>query len=279
MDALIEFRIPRERYATLLASYAELRKYAANATTNLTILQFWNVEEAARQFYDLYRETFREAPLFPYQKRKYAKDEIDRAEILHLFVWSLVEMSGKEFGTVYDESTVCPSCGTGATLLGDLILNLERLPNQDMVMTMAGEYVVSRRFRDIFASSRLTGLRFGPIRSHLTGRVSRKWSQAIATSEVRLSEKTLFGIDPFDMDLAGRYKCGPCHLKGARRISEAFVARGSWDGSDFAVSRERVGVQLGLYAPWPLLFISPEVYRTLKGNKVSGFGVEVAHLA
>lgn len=278
MKEMIEFRIPRAHYEALLPSMPELRRYAADNSTYLVPLQFWDSLSDAEKFYSLYKSLFGEGPGFPYQKRKYTAQELADASILVMFVWSLVEMAGREYGTVYDESTACPVCNTGARQTSDLILDLAKMPRQDMVMTLAGEYVISRRFRGLLEREKFSGVKFGPVQSSRTGADSQKWSQLLITRRIRLSSQTRFGIDPFDPDVVGKYRCERCGLLGARRISQAFVMKESYDGSDFANSEGCVGVRLGLYEPWPLTVVSPRAYRVMKTHGVSGVGFEVAHI-
>jgi len=122
--------------------------------------------------------------------------------------------------------------------------------------------------------------------SELLGRLARRrpkptpmWYQLVVTSKpVPVVPPTRFGIAPFDEDPEGLYRC-PCgHVSGLNLLSELWVPRAAWDGSDIARTENMVGIRRGLLMPTPLLLISPRFWRLLRAEKVKGYKVEVAHL-
>src|SRR5438270_3487156 len=81
--------------------------------------------------------------------RKYTRAELEKAEVLCLWIPSHFEPSGEECGTVYHN--LCEFCNLGAQA-SDLILDTSRIPqHKDISETIAlVEWVVSRRLADAF---------------------------------------------------------------------------------------------------------------------------------
>jgi hypothetical protein len=61
-------------------------------------------------------------------------------------------------------------------------------------------------------------------------------------------------------------------------LSEIYIQRDAWDGSDIAVTTSLFGQGRNLLRPTPLIIISQRVYRLLEAAGIKGFSVEVAHL-
>src|SRR5690606_24820929 len=59
---------------------------------------------------------------------KYSKDELRKAELFRIGVPNLSNLAGEMHGTVYDEDSACPLCGSGARQLTPLYLPFDRLP-------------------------------------------------------------------------------------------------------------------------------------------------------
>jgi hypothetical protein len=115
------------------------------------------------------------------------------------------------------------------------------------------------------------------------GRPQPIWYQLTVTAPpLTIDRRTRFGIHPLNDDPEGECRCPLGHVRGLRLLSEAFVTRDSWDGSDFAVSSDWVGAPATPLLPMAryhrLLFISPRVWRLLREHKIKGWKVEVAHL-
>ena len=278
-------------------------------------------------------------------KRRYLRQELETAEIFHLFFTAIFEPAGEECGTVYDESTACPICGAGRTQVSDLILDLRKVPKgKDLACTIADdEWIVSQRLAELLLDGGMTGFELRPVRHKaryedepvdltkvpsgrellrqaeeaglrdgtwdfyvwlnrpeqrelaerarqehaelLERRAGRRakplpvWYQLIVTSTpVPTVPPTRFGIDPFDEDPEGQCRCPLGHVSGLNLLSEVWIPRAAWDGSDIVRSQNMVGARGGLLVPRPLLFISPRLWRLLEREKVRGYQVEVAHL-
>lgn len=115
------------------------------------------------------------------------------------------------------------------------------------------------------------------------GKPQPTWYQLLITSRpLTVDSRTVFGINPFNDDPEGEYRCPLGHARGLNLISEPYVTRDSWDGSDFAVSSDWVGAPATPLVPRAryrrLLFISPRVWRLLREHKIKGWKVEIARL-
>jgi hypothetical protein len=274
---------------------------------------------------------------------------LDSASLFQLYVVAEIEGIGKEYGTVYDRSTVCAICSVGERQLSDLILDLRKMPkSKDIAATLASEIVVSQRLAELLSESPLSGFELRRVyhkirydedsidprqypsgrellrratdagypypagkfwvwlnrreQADLVQRLQREhvqrmerrdikkpkqvwppWYQLVITSQpLELVPPTKFGIDPFDEDLEGRYRCPLGHVKGLNILSEAYVSSDAWDGSDFVESLEFIGSPPSESIPVPrykrLMFISPRVRRFFIEHKIRGWEVEIAHL-
>jgi hypothetical protein len=105
------------------------------------------------------------------------------------------------------------------------------------------------------------------------------WYQLVVNSKpVKIAQATKTGINPFDKDIAGLYRCPSGHMIGFTLLSELYIERNSWDGSDIAYTSQLVGRKAGLIRPRPPILISPRLRGVLIKAKVKGLEIEVAHL-
>jgi hypothetical protein len=105
------------------------------------------------------------------------------------------------------------------------------------------------------------------------------WYQLLITTEpIPVSPPTKFGLEPFDEDLAGRYRCPFGHIAGLNLLSEVTISRASWDGSDLARTKEMVGARGGVLRPHPILLGSPRLRGLFSEHSVRGVKMEIAHL-
>ena len=214
-------------------------------------------------------------------KRIYSKDELESAKFLQLIIKTAFEPCGEELGTIYDESTACPLCGAGRTQVNDLILNVRKIPKKrDISSSIADEWVVSDKFVRVFRDNNMAGAEFLPVIDCKKGEVSTKYFQIKITGTVGRSAKspTKFGIDPFNLDDKGEYVCPYGHVSGLSILSELYIKKENWDGSDIAVTEDMIGQRMGLLVPKPLIVISQRFYRILKKEKIRGFREEVVHV-
>jgi hypothetical protein len=212
--------------------------------------------------------------------RRYTRNEMEAAELFQLFIRSTFEPPGELCGTEYDESAACPHCGTGASQLTDLHLDVRRIPKKkDLAITIAGEMIISARLVEVLHKRGITGAEYRRVR-HKTGAVVEEWRQLVVTSKpVDIVLPTRVGVTPFDLDEQGRHRCPLKHVVGLNRLSELWVKRTGYDGSDWVRTRQLIGDRRGVLRPEEQLLISPRLYRLLLELKVKRFEVEVAHWA
>jgi len=214
--------------------------------------------------------------------RKYTPKELASAELFQLQITAFFDLEGTEYGTVYDESAVCPHCGAGRRLTGDLILDLSKAPKgKDFARTIAGdEWIVSERLVSLMREHGMTGTEFELVKSAKKRREgSPVWYRLkLAAPPVEVVAPTRFGIDPFDEDAAGRYRCPLGHTAGLNILSELSVGRNSWNGADITVTHQFVGHRQGVLVPSPLIVVSPRLRALLIEHGIKGYKTEVAHL-
>jgi len=96
---------------------------------------------------------------------------------------------------------------------------------------------------------------------------------------LEVDRRTRFGINPFNADEEGKYRCPLGHVCGLRILSEIFAHRESYSGNDVVETTVAVGITSGVLRPYRLLLISPRFRELLVEEQIRGFGIEVAHFA
>jgi hypothetical protein len=216
--------------------------------------------------------------------RKYTEEEQDAAQLFQLWPSAIVEPVGESCGTEYDDAAACPHCGGGAPQLTELRLDTRKLPRgKDIARTYADvEVVVSARLVEAFQKQGLTGARFLPIRSRGGRNAIDSWFQlSVESRPLGVAPQTRVGINLFDADEKGEYRCPKGHVLGLNLLSEVWVNRKDWDGADVCATKQWVGMRSrngGVFRPHPLLLISQRMRRLLTDMKAKGHQLEVAHL-
>jgi hypothetical protein len=104
------------------------------------------------------------------------------------------------------------------------------------------------------------------------------WHQLIVTSnDAEMVPPTVAGIEPFNYDEAGNYRCPAGHLIGLNLLSAVTVREVDWSEKDIVCTSQFVGTRRGLLRPTRLILISPRFYRLLEAEKVRGIEIEVAY--
>jgi hypothetical protein len=212
--------------------------------------------------------------------RKYSAVELDHPGVINLHVTTRFEPTGEECGTAHDDSCGCAVCGAGAPQVTPLILALSRIPRLgDFASSIAGEVIVRKRVVDLFEAEGITGAAFHPVvNGRARGEPSPDWFQLLpGESNVQVASRTRCGIDPFDPDPGGRYRCPFGHLLGLNVISEVYLDSTLRSSADFFASERFVGARRGLLRPERLLFASPRLARLINRERLSGVALQVAH--
>lgn len=213
--------------------------------------------------------------------RRYSAKELKAAELFKLWTNATFEPAGEDCGTEYDESVACPQCGAGARQVSDLVLDLRRAPKKaDIAQTIANEVIISTRLAEELKAQGISGVDLRPVRqAGKKGTVSSAWLQLVVSARpVEVVAPTVAGVDPFDRDEQGEFRCPRGDRAGLNLLSELSVARGSYDGSDLTCTRQGFGVRRGALRPTSFLLISPKLRGLLVASQVRRLEIEVAHL-
>jgi hypothetical protein len=217
--------------------------------------------------------------------RKYTKSEMEAAELFYLRIRATLQPAGENCGTEYDDAAGCSHCGAGAPQLGGLRLDPSRISrSKSMARTIAyNEVIFSAQLVEAFREHGITGARFLPVwRKGGKSRVDSWYQLEVCSRPVEVVEPTRFGSNPFDLDESGEFRCPLGHVTGLSLLSEIWVRRESYDGSDLCATRQHVGMRSrngGLFRPYPLLLISPRLRQLLEDLEAKGYELEVAHCA
>lgn len=220
--------------------------------------------------------------------RKYSAFELRNARLFRLEIRKYIEPCGKEMGTQYDESHVCPLCYTGGVQISPLRLRKGRyLYHKDVAITIGYEIIVSKRFVDMCKANEVKGIYFGPV-YYGKNQSEDVFQLLMKSTELDISDQTRFGVNPCDFseyDDNGPfgkreyYRCPNGDNLGLNILSEAYVKDcPGLQESDFFISRQTYGVYRGLAVPRHLLFCSPRLMQLIKDNNIRGFDFEVAHV-
>jgi hypothetical protein len=210
--------------------------------------------------------------------RKYTKAELQQAEVLWLKNLPHFEPCGEECGTIYE--TLCDECNWGRQV-SDLILDLRRVPqHKDISETIAWvEWIVSSKSVRTFKENKLAGAEFRPIFEFKNPtKQSRDWHQLRVTGKAgELAETTKLGRDPFSASQVS-WRCPLGHTMVTDFLSEIYLHRKAWDGSDISVTSALFGQGRYLLRPTPLIIISQRMYRVIQEAGLKGISYEIAHL-
>lgn len=282
MKEIFEFRID-EDFANRLFRPDEGKKLSSGIVRLVRVL---GDDPRLSKIADLQKQIGREcgrAFFFGWEiLRRYNRAELEAASLFHLKIISTFEPAGEECGTKYDPSTACPRCGAGARQVTPLFLNLKAIPkSKDVSRTIAGEILVSRRVFELFARHAITGAELSPVRSNQSSSAeSKDWFQlTVPKANAEIVAPTRVGIDPFDADDKGEYRCPLGDLIGLNLLSEVSIKSTSRGDADIICSQQFVGVRRGLLRPEQIILVSPKVRRLIEYEKLKGVEIEVAHLA
>lgn len=222
-------------------------------------------------------------------KRTYTNDEILSSEIIHLDIRKRLDTDGDDADNAYDETFACPICGAHAKQVSELRFSKRNwLGKHDVSMTLSGEVIVSKKFRDFIENNHLKGLNFMPI--YVGKNISEDCFQLSFLKELTVSEKTKFGVNPFghyhDI-INGKYlcfntdpyKCPKGDNLGKCILSEVYIKENSIPtDADFIVSKQTYGGRMNLFRPYHMFFCTQRAMQLMKENGIKGFDYEVTHI-
>jgi hypothetical protein len=211
-------------------------------------------------------------------RRYYTSAEISAAEF---FTLSVDKMLSEDILGDYDDSSACQFCGAGGHLHAPLILKRARTyegKKFDVARSLQEELIFSSRIVGLLKASRITGCEWEPVR------VSRKddakapdfFRLIVTGGSFEVVQPTRFGIDPFDPDVEGEYRCRMGHLYGLNLLSEIHFGISSEQVSDFMHSAGFVGNRSGELRASHIIVISARAASLLENAK-SGVRLEIAH--
>jgi hypothetical protein len=290
MKETVEFRI-KEEHVGLLFTENEGKKLGYDGNIRKIVIdtndpRFSQIGVIQARFKSKKFSFFSKARFFFagwHFERKYSKVELDKATMFRFLMTKMFEPSGEECGTIFDESTTCSICGSGTTQIGPLQLRKNSFPkSKDFAFTIAiNELVISKRAAELFKKNKVTGVTIGPIlTSKRSNEPSSEWFQLIVNNtSLESSASTRFGLNPFDEDEKGEYRCANGHKLGLNILSELRVKKDSVADFDFVSTRQFVGQRgQGLFRPHRLILVSQKVRKIIEENNLKGCRLEVAYL-
>ena len=233
-------------------------------------------------------------------RRQCSMAELSRSEWLSVEWTSTFEPEAEECGTAYDETTACHhvyvaatttlipgagnvtigpyTCGVGAKQLTPLILDGRRIPKgKDFARTIASEEIVSDRAKSVFEGLGVTGVAFEPVRDRgLRPNLDQWYRMTVRSTPADIVAPTVAGVDPFDLDDRGTYRCPYGHSIGLNLLSELSIERAS-DGSDVIQTRQCVGARVGVLRPRAILVVSQKVRKAVIEFGLKGWRFDVVH--
>jgi hypothetical protein len=213
---------------------------------------------------------------------EYSKEEMNAAELLQFTVAGRIfEPSGEEVGTLYDDASACPVCGSGAPQTTPLRLKLSTIPKkQDFAMSIGHEIVVSLRAVEILRKNRVTGLIYGPVYGGKTStEPSPDWHQLIVkNADADIVAPTWIGTLPYDWD-TNEYRCPRGDNAGFKALSELTVQRAGTRHPDAFQTRQFLADRRGLLRPYRPILVSQKFHRVVLEHGLKGAFFDVAHFA
>jgi hypothetical protein len=215
--------------------------------------------------------------------REYGTEELASAQLFQLIITECFhdDACGEDFGTEYDDSNACSTCGAGRVQLSPLRLDLSLASSGvDIVRTIAmNEIIVSERFMDLLRQNCLSGFHLNEVEHVGTNKPKGRWYQLNVTGRAGPTvEPTHFGINYFEEDAEGTYVCREHMLSGLHILSEAFVSRKNIEAADMTATSNRTGLRSGVLMPTSLILVSPRCVNFITDNNIQGCKMEVAHV-
>jgi hypothetical protein len=219
-------------------------------------------------------------PVFVRRSRAYSGDELDAAPLFVLRVRTAPRgRGGPSYGSSFDLTDACPTCGTGARLTSELILGGSDIAKKgDVFTTLDDDLVVSQQVREALTEAGVTGLELHEVRAH-EGEAVPWWAVTAPHTLPQLSS-----------DSGGLVRESPCQTCGQDGFFEtgASPPEFRYDLSDddlsqvpdvastwehFGNSRLAEPFTDSFFAP-PRLVVKPLVREVLRELKIRGLELD-----
>ena len=108
-----------------------------------------------------------------------------------------------------------------------------------------------------------------------------RFELVVTSNPVEISSETYINHGPFDLEDESRCALHGGefgHSIGRTLISELYIKRATWDGSDIAATGQLFGKWHGSYKPGPVFVVTPRFRQWVLDNKIRGCSFERAHL-
>jgi hypothetical protein len=278
MREVCEFRL-KDKLASEVLPHGMGTRIGANGSVRVIEVElsdplFQKIGELEFRMKRQYRSSFYSWDI----RRHYTRAEISAAEFFALYVDSM--LGEDELGD-YDESNACRLCGAGGDLRSPFVLQDARTYKGrkfDVARTLDEELIFSSKAVDLLEANGITGCAWDPVR--VLDRNDAKESdyfRLIVTGEpLDVVPPTKFGINPFDLDVEGEYRCKLGHVYGLVLLSEVHFMVAPDKASDFMHSVGFVGNRMGVLRPSRIVVVSARLARLLETVKPD-VRFEVAH--
>lgn len=199
-----------------------------------------------------------------FERREYTKQEMKDGQyflVNLLYPWEGKGNFAEKYGTLYDESDKCASCGLGKRQISDLIIDTKSMGKRDIVYNHP-DIIITEHVKHVIENHQLTGATF---RSVFDARSKQE------TSYYQLVPDNILGpMNIAQMKLTPSF-CKVCS-RGAIIRSEIIYPRASLAGAtDFNYSSEYFNS--GKYHSQRFI-VSANVLKVFKENKIKIFEYE-----
>lgn len=272
-----------------LSLYPKPDKATKSADSDIWVIQYVISGDLLNRLRDA-AKIARSRGILPYSswfiERIPTRDEVDGTELFLLKVWNVLSTSGEDGGTRYVEGSACPICGAGAAHVPPFRLPAHYLRRSAPICrTLDEKYILSNVVADGLSSCGCAGYRLEKIETTVRRPSIERDSSLSAfylpeAPTVVIGEQTRFGGSPI---MTASPTSGPCPMgdtAGLNLLSQAYIQRNSWGGSDLVYSDKFVGARKGpgMLRPGRLLFCSHRAMRCLSAFKLRNVRFEPAIL-
>jgi hypothetical protein len=135
------------------------------------------------------------------RERVFTTAELEAAPLLWLIIRTMEHGSGgPHYGTQYDLSKACPSCGTGAIQTSSLRLNPSQIPNKGAILqTFDHDRLISSELAQALKEAKITGLTLRTAQSS-KDLIDLRWVQLLPNVE----------LPPMASESRGIFRENPC---------------------------------------------------------------------